>query len=592
MPRAPLKRRHLHRNAPVPRVAKKIPSSSPARSELEKKLAHKPVGQRPTDSDDSDRLVVKGNGRRSRNVPRQEIYASGAVAAGDKPGNYPTRAQRKKNMTQATTAVNEKRNAQIEEEPIPTSKQPLEFRPNSPLANGITTKSTSAKQHTAVISNVSSSAMKPPGSGLRSTQPTPTRENSILGALKPRRRAPSILQHLDHDSSSFDLEDEDKFLPDAESTPLNLSKPSNAASTPAPQSSHVTSSLKRKRGSSDPFKPDPTATIQRQTASPLIGTTYHAESTPEPALPTLLVSTLRHAGRKPRDRTREEEDVMALPDSSSSHSSSPTKPETSAIVNNPRKKAIKPVPIMTTKELQAHMMPVKRRRTRRERTRTPNDFDIPPDPESPEHSLSEQDDESSFLPSKKARKTRRKEPLSKSGNTGIKSGGSVLQASKAGKQGASTAATAKSKPSKSTKFLITNTTAAPILTPSTSTSKRRDRKTKSPSQLCTFEVSNTNAHSADQLNAGKGDENQRQYGGSLRQRRDMVDGPDKENQGFGEEQLDDSDIERSLEGESGGVKSKTMHESKGKWADIDAWDMDFEDVDVMTGSGSSSPMRR
>jgi len=63
---------------------------------MEQKLAHKSVGQRPADGDDNDRLVIKGNGRRGRNVPRQEIYASGAVGAGNKPGAQPSSREKKK----------------------------------------------------------------------------------------------------------------------------------------------------------------------------------------------------------------------------------------------------------------------------------------------------------------------------------------------------------------------------------------------------------------------------------------------------------------------------------------------------------------
>jgi hypothetical protein len=43
---------------------------------------------------------------------------------------------------------------------------------------------------------------------------------------------------------------------------------------------------------------------------------------------------------------------------------------------------------------------------------------------------------------------------------------------------------------------------------------------------------------------------------------------------------------------SGGFDSDQTGVVRNKWSDIDAWDMDFEDVEVMTGSGGSSPMRR
>ena len=66
---------------------------------------------------------------------------------------------------------------------------------------------------------------------------------------------------------------------------------------------------------------------------------------------------------------------------------------------------------------------------------------------------------------------------------------------------------------------------------------------------------------------------------------------DKENQASQElhDDLPDAgeDPDISFEVEDAGEKAPT---SKSRWADIDAWDMDFEDVEVMTGS--SSPTRR
>jgi hypothetical protein len=92
------------------------------------------------------------------------------------------------------------------------------------------------------------------------TRPTPTRENSILGTLKPRRRQPSILQALDQsDSSTFDLGDEEEFLPDGESTPVNTSANGQAAlATPATDPSQQlpsSSTRKRKFDSFEPLQP-------------------------------------------------------------------------------------------------------------------------------------------------------------------------------------------------------------------------------------------------------------------------------------------------------------------------------------------------
>jgi hypothetical protein len=70
-----------------------------------------------------------------------------------------------------------------------------------------------------------------------------------------------------------------------------------------------------------------------------------------------------------------------------------------------------------------------------------------------------------------------------------------------------------------------------------------------------------------------------------------MSGRDKENQGS--QELSD-DLHDNDEGDGGGSETgdvgKTAPVSRGKWADIDAWDMDFEEVEVTTGS--SSPTRR
>ncbi|EXJ73720.1 uncharacterized protein A1O5_03482 [Cladophialophora psammophila CBS 110553] len=579
MPRAPLRRRQLNRNGPIPRGPKKI-NSSPAKLELEKKLAHKPIGSRPNDSDDSDRLVVKGNGRRGRNVPRQEIYASGAVAAGDKPGNYPTRAQRRKNMAKATKEIlgSDQQEARKEEGSMPVNKQLHQLKPRSPTTNGIFQNVPGTKQVFATSAIARSPAVKPPVSVLRSTQPMPARENSILGTLKPRRRQPSILQNLDQDSSSFDLEEEEEFLPDDESTPFNLSNPLSKNTALATTSPTLMSSRKRKFGSSDPLKPAEIESVQRPAKSPS-KSMHTSKATPEPSPPLVPLSTLRQSGRRHRESTRDEDDIMALPESSSSPGLSPVEAKPPPSIKS-TKHPTKPPPVMTTKELQTLMMPTKRRRTERERKRTRENFNIPADIDLSNPEVSEQD-VSDFLPSKKGKKTTRKGPLIKAGSMRTRA-----KSEKAEKQG-NIAAASKSRSKSSTNHLITST--SPILRPSTS-----NRETKSSSQLPTKK-------SQAKSQAGR----PRQYGGSLHQGRDTAHGQDKENHyPHQDEELDHSSHDGtggvSLPTDTGEefmevgskVQSKPTPVGKDKWAEIDAWDLDFEDVEVMTGSGSSSPILR
>lgn len=595
MPRAPLQRRRIYRNAPSPVHGRKIPNSSPAKLELEKKLAHKPVGQRPVDSDDSDKLVTKGNGRRGRNVGRQEIYASGAVASGDKPGAYPSRVQRRKNMARDTKEIlaNAQRSPQngAASEP-PTANLP-QSESKSALGNRKVNGVRSGQQDKVASStSVPASAVKPSAGLPSSALPTPSRETSVLGTLKPRRRQPSILQDLGHDSSTLHAEDEDLFLPDGESTPFTVSKVHNSLTTPATNSSHASSSRKRKFGSSDPLQPEASEGGQRQHSSPIV-TTSSRKMTPPPTLPPMPVSTLRESGRKAREHA-DGEDILAPPESSSSPSLSPAKTQSPADTRKSQKKTKAPFAI-TTDALRAQMMPTKRRKTARERPRVPSEFQIPSDSLSAESAreLSEPDDESSFLPTKKGRRAKRKEPLVRTASARTKG---VTRGTKAGsnaKRGISASAT--SKPQSSTNRLITK----PVLTPFTSASATRNRKTKSPSQLSTVEVltSRPNSHE-------KRDETQqKQYGGSRRRWQDRVEGLDKENFGLdigssdesGDGHLHARARQRVVSERTPDVVSEVKGAANGgkdKWAEIDAWDMDFEEVEAMTGSGSSSPMRR
>ncbi|OAP65464.1 hypothetical protein AYL99_01436 [Fonsecaea erecta] len=561
MPRAPLRRRQLNRNGPVPHGAQKL-NKSPAKLELEKMLANKPIGPRPNDSDDSDRLVVKGNGRRGRYVPRQEIYASGAVAAGDKPGNYPTRAQRRKNLAKATKEIirSDQQEMRDEEGSVPVNKQLHQPKARSPTMNGILKNATDTNQ---VLATAMPLAARPSVSVPRALQPTPAREDSIIGALKPRRRQPSILQNLDQDSSSFDLEDEEEFLPDDESTPFGVSKLSNKVTPPVPESPILLSSTrKRKFGSSDPLRPVEIETAQK--------TMRASKSTPQPSFPAVTLSKLRESGRQHSEHVRDEDDIMALPQSSSSPAPSPVKEKSPAPIKSTKHPG-KLAPLMTTKELQTHMMPTKRRRTERVRKQRRDTFDIPADFDLSESEISE--DVSSFLPSKKEKKTRRNGPLKKAGGTRTKA-----KSGKAEKQdyvAPSSKARSKSKPSTNH---LTTTTIPPILRPSTS-----NRETKSPSQHSTNMSSNINTGSQ----AGPS----KPYGGSPHEGQGTVYSQDKENRHFYQSDPSPQRAEDAWlldgTGEEVAGGGRNVHS---KWAEIDAWDMDFEDVEVMTGE-SSSPTR-
>ena len=87
-------------------------------------------------------------------------------------------------------------------------------------------------------------------------------------------------------------------------------------------------------------------------------------------------------------------------------------------------------------------------------------------------------------------------------------------------------------------------------------------------------------------------EGQKQSGGS-RLHKHIANGRGKENQNNGDMSDDMAEWRDDEDGGGRQVRKdvgKNVPKSNDKWADIDAWDMDFEDVDGV--SGSSSPTRR
>ncbi|RMD44806.1 hypothetical protein DV735_g249, partial [Chaetothyriales sp. CBS 134920] len=189
-------------------------SDNNTRDYVARKLADKPVGARPEDSDDSDRLVTKGHGgRRGRFNAMQEIYASGGVGAGDKPGSHPTRAQRLKSMAKAL---------------------------NSP------------RPHLVAARQPSGSGHAPEPATTNTTVTTPARDASILDGFKPRKRQLSVLRATVLDSSTLDLSNDSFALPDDESTPAQVPAPARPVlnGTPIPLSSD-SATRKRKLDSED-----------------------------------------------------------------------------------------------------------------------------------------------------------------------------------------------------------------------------------------------------------------------------------------------------------------------------------------------------
>jgi len=304
MPRPALRRRRGNSfTSPRPsrRASIRVPDPAQSRQILEKKLAGKPVGK--PDSDDSDDIVTTRSSASARGRKKQEIYASGAVAKGDKPGGYPTRAQRTRTMREDTDEILSQRSssasransvASAKSTPAPSSPH-IEARAKAKESGALTTAASKKRKITEA---------EPRVNGV--SQPSQA-EVSVLGKIKPRKRQDSILKLIEndhHDSSIAATDDDVEFLPDEVSTPV-----SNIHTTTSPLTDSISSSLKRKRGSD------------------VVNSAPHARSSSgaDQRVQSELPQPTRTQRRKLSSsvpRPAEFDEVMALPESSDSEESS------------------------------------------------------------------------------------------------------------------------------------------------------------------------------------------------------------------------------------------------------------------------------
>jgi hypothetical protein len=370
------------------------------------------------------------------------------------------------------------------------------------------------------ISRSNSTSVARPGSA----QPTPSRDTSVLDVIKPRKRQNSILKRPSLEDSSLGLTDESFALPDAESTPLPPSKAQPDETSLPTSNSMPSNSRKRKLGASEPvnsaskllYRHNPPA------SSPL----------PEPSLPPQALSNLRASGRKQHRRLSDEDDdddVMAPPaSSSSSNSSVKSTNSTEKIDHKPRQ--------ILTKQLQ-DLMPTKRRKTARKAKKVDPEFDIPEDSDIQFEHVSDTEEASIFLP--KAQKTRKTRARGKGSG---KSNQDIVDRS----------AKTKTNPKKpSTRLTLSRTTG--------------NQTTKSPSQQSTSSPTRS-LSIGPQLRSGlrraERLDREKPFGGSpLKASTAGIE--DKEN-----DTIEDT------------VAASPAKKVANKWADIDNWDMDFEEVEV------------
>jgi hypothetical protein len=520
MPRPATRSRQRNQATSPKGKQRQLPSSSP-RAALERRVANKPIAPPLVDSDDSDKLVVKGIGgkRRRGYEPRTEIYASGALQGDDKRDAHPNQAQRRSQMVAAR------------KQSRPDSSEDTVHLVRSPRP-----AHTQSKSSPRTVPTAPSSVIR-----LASAQPTPSRDNSILDGIRPRKRQDSILRPFQQEDSSLDVTNDSFVLPDDESTPLHLAKSRIVQNTPSNSEHSNSASRKRKFGSSEPARTSLTGSVaaeQRTFAVPL-----------DPSLPPTSTSALRESGRKQRQLIdADETDIMAPPISSSS-SASPARPKSPSAV-----KASKQQPATLLTDQLQYLMPAKRRKTARNQTTV---FDIPADSDTVETN-SDPEEDSIFRPS------RRKPPRSKSNaKTTSKS------LTKKSRQKPTKPAQKKTAKAKSTVLAPSRSSGNPSAKTSLQPSPTKDRNTRTRART---RVQSTESEAA---SSGKG----KRSGGSLE------DTPEKENSlpdlpegdtievqvgRSGPEDLSVVQVEDSQEP----VKTKSI------WDEIDEWSMDFENVSV------------
>jgi hypothetical protein len=563
MARPYTRQRQRSRSRSHPRSPKKSPTqlskqSSPhSHNQL---LANKPLGKRLVDSDDSDELVVKGIGqRRSRQAHTVDVFVSGALGSGDKPNAHPTRAQRRKQLQDAM-----KSGKTTSESPSASAKSPLErVAPESARSSSVTAPAVRAPQ-------------PPP-----SAQPTPLREESLLNGIRPRKRQNSILQDPGLDDTTLGS----FALPDDINSPLNL-PPRTAVATSSPAIPTTSSSKKRKLNSDDvPSSPG---------KSPSVSGPHGTSESPSAALPRALEPrNVRHVTASHDD----DDEVMAPPISSSSAPTSPAKPSPIQ-TKKANSRSQKPPAKLTTQELQAQLMPTKRQKDLRKRQKRTSEFDIPSDTDP-----APSQEDSTFLEPGKHRATRRSkttttDQLSRRKGSGTSAAGGVVKppnvkGSKGGK---------KAPPSRSTTTKLKTKSTAPSLLPSrrsrpaaTSPLREADQPAKSPSSQLSSSVivvatppnrrrfHTTRINRAETSTSPSASAKRARAGGSpLNHSLDSAPG--------GNEGDSSSDKENSVAGGAAALKLPSPVRYGGRWAEIDDFEMDFEDVELP--SVSSDPLAR
>lgn len=535
----------------------------------------KPVGKRPANSDDSDELVITVDGSRNRRGrPRKEIYGSGGLGAGDQQNAHKLRGNKKQKLDVSQSPGRHGSMSRTSQAPVQAQSSRMPPATSPSKANRAPTRS----KRSSPTPSAPPTQSKP----LASAQTTPGMENSILGRFKRRPRQPSILQLVDQDHSS-DLDGGDSyadFLPADESTPLKPNVSRGTVHEHAPSTS-LPDSQKRKM---TPLhgRPSGTPATSPLATSPSPPKQAHNKiDDSEAELPDLPTSSRGAATKTNATEPDLLSETMAPPHSSSSPLQSPKHvdsrqplsrqktdnpgqaplPKSNPHVQGKKVSQHKPPgpPQLSTDQLRQSLLPRRRHHVQRPHYGVANDFDIPEDSENEDSSrgghqqLASDEDELSFQPTNKGAKKRAQSAKPKASAKG------KVKAGQGDDRRANKKHNAKKKGDKPALQKISTTTTTPL---------KRNR-------------GGSTAKSSQKPEKG---------GATYSSHRHAID-IDKENlpsDTFNESLSPVTSIEKVPDLVEASNELKQVAK---KFAEIDDWDMEFEEVTI-DGLGSSSPSRR
>lgn len=428
MPRPPAKRS---------RLASQSQSIAPARNTrpTRQDVLHA-NGNSNSNSDDSDGLVTAVPALpNSSGIASREAFMSGGLGKGDTKNAHKTNQANMRDTSPPSKLLESAAGSQETQQAksqTPVAKSHEQAIESSPIAERVATGSRPPTRARGYSSTLSLAGRK--GDMSSRIPGTPAFESSILSNFRRRPRQPSILQMMQADGSS-DLDDDDDFLgglsPEDESTPLNLARKSllskpltTSPSTPPLPSSG--SSRKRKRAPEEVQVPQsPPGFVEDSPRAPSVSGSDEDEACASreglpaaPVEPEVFSQTMAlPMSSSPVAAPREE--IIASPGQTGPRS---TREKIKKSTTEGDEKAAEPHVQLSTAILQEKFLP----RRRRHRRNVAADFDFPSD-ESEEEGRhhgdigSDDDDELSYLPSRPRRRALAESKSATNANAKVKS---------------------------------------------------------------------------------------------------------------------------------------------------------------------------